>query len=224
MTYRRTIAGFLGLVPLCLMEGCAGGLLGGGKPDALYRFGASEVPALSASPLAAQQMLLLETVRFAPEIDGDRMLAVHGGSARYIKGSRWVTSGPSLFTQAMFRRLRSGTSGFQTVKAQSGGSTGFSLMVGIARFEAAYDDPAMTHRPSIYVEGDATLSRFPDRKLVAQRHFVVRMPAAQNRAADIVAAFDRATTCYTDDVAQWVASSAAGRTAAPEPSACVAVP
>lgn len=94
-------------------------------------------------------MIVLERVRFAIEIDGGCILAVHDEDARSIKGSRWVTTGPSLFTQAMVRRFQSRTVRSRLTKIQSDEVIGYSLVVSIGRFEAQYDEANMTNPPAI---------------------------------------------------------------------------
>ena len=211
MTVRRSSARASGFAALCLLGGCVGGLLGGGKPDSLYRFGVSEHAGTTERLSSAQPTLLVERVRFASEIDGDRMLAVHAGTARYIKGVRWVTSAPSLFAQATVRELQLRMTGFRVTTAPEGTRKGYSLALIIGRFEAQYDDASMVGSPTIVIAGDATLYELPTHTVVGQRHFVTRVTATRNGAGEIVAGFDRATTCYTTDIADWIMASAAGR-------------
>ncbi|MGY2736899.1 ABC-type transport auxiliary lipoprotein family protein [Sphingomonas sp. UYP23] len=211
MTVCRSTARLGGFAALCLLAGCVGGLLGGGKPDSLYRLGVTEPAGTTKRLSSAQPTLLVEKVRFASEIDGDRMLAVHAGSARYIKGVRWVTSAPSLFAQATVRELQSRMPGFRVTAAQEGARDGYSLALTIGQFEAQYDDASMLDTPTIVIAGDATLYQLLTHTVVGQRHFVTRVGATRSRAGEIVAAFDRATICYTADVADWITTSAAGQ-------------
>lgn len=219
MTQRRSAARIGGCAALCLLGGCVSGLLGGGKPDALYRFGVSDPVGASEGSGPAQPTLFIDKMRFAPQIDGDRMLAAYAGTARYIKGVRWVTSAPSLFSQAMARGLQARMSGFRVTAAQEAARSGYSLAVTIAHFEAQYDDASMINPPTIVIAGDATLYALSTHTVVGQRHFVTRVTAARSRAEEIVGAFDRATTCYTADIADWIVTSSAGQPPA-EGTAC----
>lgn len=211
MTLRFARHAFLAVIAIGLLSGCVGKLLGGGAPDALYRFGGSTDGAESPQPETvqqvpetAQQVIVLEPVRFAAEIDGNRMLAVSGTNARYIKGSRWVTSGPDLFAQALQRRFQARAPGLRLTTQRGGDATGYALVIRIGRFEAQYDTPLMASSPMIVMEGDATLVALADRKVSALRHFTARVPAAQNRVSALVAAFDQAAMCSADDIAGWV--------------------
>ena len=201
----------LGVGWLCLLGGCVGNLLGGGKPDALYRFGAS-VPVLSdAGPAApSRQTVALLKVEFAPEVDGDRLLAVHGQSARYIKGMRWVTAAPGLFALAIERGFQTRAPDMRLTQKQGEETAGYALDVRVSRFEAEYDDAAMAGLPTVVIEGDATVSRPSARQPIATRHFSARVVADQNRAGDVAAAFDRATTLITTQITDWVAATPSG--------------
>jgi cholesterol transport system auxiliary component len=218
MTVRSPRLACLVIIATCVLGGCVGKLLGGGKPDALYRFGGSACAADISLPETARQAIVLEPVRFAAEIEGNRMLAVSGTSARYIKGSRWVTSGPDLFAEALRRSFAAHAPGLRMTGQQGSERTGYSLMVRIERFEAQYDAPLMASPPTIVMESEATLYALSDRTVFAQRHFTARAPAGQNRVAALVAGFDQAATCTAADIAVWVTRATAHLPQAPEPA------
>lgn len=201
----------LSVAGLCLLGGCVGNLLGGGKPDALYRFGASMPVASDASPSAPiHQTVALLQVEFAPEVDGDRLLAVHGQSARYIKGMRWVTAAPGLFALAMERRFQTRAPDMRLTQKRGEEAAGYALDVRVSRFEADYDDAPMAGLPTVVIEGDATISRPSAHQSIATRHFSARVVANQNRAGDVAAAFDSATTLITSQITDWVAATPSG--------------
>jgi cholesterol transport system auxiliary component len=194
-----------------LLGGCVGSLLGGGKPDALYRFGNAPPVATSAPALPAprQQTVVLLKAGFAAEVGGDRVLTTHAGSARYIKGMRWVAGAPGLFTQAMARSFETRAPGLRFTTTQGGDLTGYALALAISRFEAQYGGDAMTSPPTVLIEGDATLYGLSDRKEIATRRFTAQAAAGRNAADDIAAAFDQATTAYTAQVSDWAVAAAA---------------
>lgn len=223
MTIRSLLFPCLALVVTCLLGGCVGKLLGDDKPDALYRFGGSARVAVNSVPDTASQVIVLEPVRFAAEIEGNRMLAVSGTSARYIKGGRWVTSGPNLFTEALQRSFQARAPVLRLIGRQVSDRTGYSLAVRIVRFEAQYDAPLMVSPPTIVMESDVTLYALSDRTVFAQRHFAARVPAAQNRITALVVGFDQVATCAADDIAVWVSRVTAQLPQAPEP-VCASIP
>ncbi len=215
MSHYRALRLSPALGGLLLLSGCMGNLLGGGKPDALYRFGADQpvdvsMPAVPvpAQPIAVPRPIVLLKTGFASEVDNDRVLATHGQSARYIKGMRWVAGAPGLFSQAMARSFQARAPALRFTTSPGGDLTGYGLALAIARFEAQYGDDAMQAAPTIRIEGDATLFGLADRKAIATRHFSIQAVAWRNDAPQIVAAFDYATDLYTAQVADWAVVSA----------------
>ena len=204
-----------GLGGLLLLGGCMGSLLGGGKPDALYRFG---VTAPSAAPAVAAQVHLpgdtpptvsLARIAFAAEVDGDRLLAVHGTNARYMKGMRWVSPAPELLQQAIERGFQARLPAMRLTPKSGGEIAGFTLVLKVSRFEARYEDAAMASPPTVVMEGDATLYRAADRHTIATRHFSAGVVADENRAGAVAAAFDQATALCTGQITEWVAAATA---------------
>ena len=195
-----------GLAGLCLLGGCLGNVLGGGQPDALYRFGASQ-PASPADAGAARQTVVLASLNFAPEVDGNRVLAVHGASARYIRGMRWVSAAPGLFGEALAGSFATRAPQLRFTLSQNGDVSGYALALRVTRFEADYGDAAMASAPMVAIEGEATLLRLSDRHTLATRHFATQAPAAMNGAGALAAAFDRAAGLATAQITDWVATS-----------------
>ena len=208
MNLPRTYSMLPGLAAMLLLGGCVGSLLGGGKPDALYRFGNAPPAAAPALPTPQQRTVVLLKAGFAAEVSGDRLLATHGGSTRYIKGMRWVAGAPGLFTQALAHSFDTRAPALRFTTTQGGDLTGYALALAISRFEAQYGSEAMIDPPTILIEGDATLYGLADRKAIATRHFSARAVAGRNNADQIVAAFDQATNSYTAQVSDWVVAAA----------------
>ncbi len=199
------------LLALVLLGGCVGGLLGGGKPDALYRFGVSEqnIGSLPEQRPESDRTITLLRIRFAPEIDGDRLLATRGESALYIEGARWVAAAPDLFSQALGRTFRNRAPAVRLIPAQNGDPSDYALEISITRFEAHYATAGPDEvPPMVLMEGDATLYGPGNRKAVTVRHVSTQAAAGANRAGAIVAAFDGAAGLFTAQVVDWVNGSA----------------
>jgi len=213
MTVRRNARLAFALVALASLGGCVGGLLGGGTPDTLYGFGGPAPTGVGVSSVQepTKRLVVLPKTSFPPEINGDRLLAVHGDRALYIKGSRWVTAAPSLFTQALIATLRSRAPDILVATVREGDVTGYVLATTVDRFEARYSDDAMQGAPTVEIDGGATLMTLTDRKVMAEKRFSIHVAAAQDRAPSIVAAYDQATQRYTASVSDWVASVTSGR-------------
>jgi cholesterol transport system auxiliary component len=189
---------------LLLLGGCLGKMLRGGPPEALYRFGPSGPDHAVTATTPARLTVVLDRVAFAPDIDGDRWLAVHGDSVRYIKGMRWVSAAPGLFGQSLLRSFAARAPDLRLLPRQGGGIATLELMVDVGRFEVHYGDDAMNTAPVVVIEGDATLLRVADRKFSVTQHFAARVAADQNRGAAIAAAFDAATNLATAQISDWV--------------------
>lgn len=156
----RTLGALLGAL---LLIGC-GSLLGGGKRDDLFRFGVVERPdaPFAQYPVRRRTLTLLRS-RFAPEIEGDRILTTRGESALYIKDARWVASVPDLFAQTLERQFGTHAPGIRLAAPRNAAGASRALQVTIDRFEAHYrvkgDQKAP---PTVIILGDATLFGLDD--------------------------------------------------------------
>lgn len=204
----------IGLVALLAaglsLAGC-GALLGGGKPAQLYRFGVpstvADVPGVLPAPRAT---LLLMPIRFAAEVEGDRVLASRERETLYIKGMRWVAPAPTLFTEALRADFRSrapwiamtdrGTSSTAANAADD------VLQIRIERFEARYDDGEASP-PTIHIGGEATLGDARTHALIGSYRLVAEQRAERRDAAAIMAAFDQATSAVTAATVDWASAT-----------------
>jgi len=197
------------LCTLLVLGGCLGKMLDAGPPEALYRFGAAGPDVADQAGYPAQTTVALEQMAFAPDVDGDRLLAVHGDSVRYIKGMRWVSGAPGLFGQSLVHSFAVRAPAIRLLPKQGGGIATLGLMVDVGRFDVQYGDDAMDTAPVVVIEGDATMLRLADRRISATHHFASRVPADHNRGAAIVAAFDTATRQVTSQITDWVQATSA---------------
>ncbi|MGE5722202.1 MAG: ABC-type transport auxiliary lipoprotein family protein [Sphingomonadales bacterium] len=193
------------LAALFLLAGCSIGLLGDGGRSDLFRFGVPE-QAQAASPDRGrpQRTIALERVRFAREIEGDRVLTSRGESVLYVEGMRWAAPAADLFTQAVLRQFAGRLPETLLASPRGAGGATLALQLTVDRFEARYpaaagkDDP-----PTIVVGGTAALSAQRGGPPIALHRFAVEEPATANGKAAIAAAFDRAVDRYTILLADW---------------------
>jgi cholesterol transport system auxiliary component len=199
-----------------LLAGC-GSLLGGGKRDDLFRFGVIERTNDTAARAAVtHRQLSLLRIRFAPEIEGDRILTTRGPSALYIKDARWVASVPDLFTLALTRQFDARAPDLRLASLRTATGASQALQVTIDRFEARYAPEADGKTPpTVVIAGDATLFGADDRQPFASRRFSVEEPALANSTSGIVPAFDRAVTRYAAQVVDWTAQASRGASSNP---------
>jgi cholesterol transport system auxiliary component len=200
MSKRRAL---LALSLLLLPGGCVGSLLGGGKPDELYRLDLPPQP--DTAPRSSLANVVLLPVRFTPQSAGDRLLTTRGSQASYVKGARWVTAVPDLFTQALDLSFRQRSRAVMLTSPSQPSGASFAIQVIVDHYEADYrTDGAPGEAPTVRVEGQARLYRLPDRTLVATLPILSDRKAAANRVGDIVAAFSGATSDGAASIVDWM--------------------
>jgi len=181
------------------LSGCA--LLSSPDPVQLYRFGgASAYAGTGATSACPDVHVAMRRVDFPEAARGDRLLAVTGAEAAYIKGARWVSPAETLFEEALRNAFLDG--GTCTVLSSGPLSRdGLMLSVDVRRFEAAYAAPGAVPDANIVVL--LRLFRMSDRSLVVEDRITVRESAGENRQSAIVAAFDRATAEASRQIVLW---------------------
>lgn len=195
---------------LMLLGGCVGSLLGGGRPDDLYRLesGLVAAPVLAPTPAAERPLLLLPVV-IAPEVQGDRILTIRGTQASYVKDARWVSPASDMIEGLARQAFAARAPDILVTSPRQAAGADYALQVSVRRFEAVYRTAENKEAPpAALVEGDARLFRTKDRTVVATRHFAAEAPAAENRVGAIVAAFGTAADRYLADLVDWTSQSA----------------
>lgn len=201
MSRRFLIAGAAALA----LSACVS-VLPAGKPVTLYRFEAQEAPAPGAAPSAAPTNLVLSGVVLPAASAGDGLLTVTGEEAAYVAGARWVSPAALLMQAAAQRVFAERAPGLRLLRRDQPAGASGALLLEVTAFEARY--PAPGAAPVVRVALHAVLSR-PDGTFAAERRFAVDQPAAENRLAAIVPAYDAATTRVLADAAAWTAAAAA---------------
>lgn len=186
--HARSIA----LIVSLLATASCGGLLGGGSPADLYRFG--DAPP-AAPPQQAETgppvVVSYGGADFEAESRGDRILTVSGTTMSYVADARWVAPAEELFDGALLRSLDGLAPAIRVVRSGQLPRTDFTLIVDVRRFEAVYTAP---ETPEAVIEASVRLVRRADRRIVGEWPVSTRQPAGENRVTAIVAAFDRATS------------------------------
>ncbi|HYJ52960.1 MAG TPA: ABC-type transport auxiliary lipoprotein family protein [Allosphingosinicella sp.] len=186
---------FLILVLPIALASC-GGLLGGGRPAELYRFGgAAAAPAEAPQPAMGQSILVsYRGADFEAESRGDRILTATGASVSYVAEARWIAPASQLFDGALMRSLGHLSPAIRIVRPGDVPRADFTLSVDVRRFEAVY---LGAEAPEALIEANVQLIRRSDRTIVGEWPVSSREPADANRVTSIVAAFDRATATVT---------------------------
>jgi cholesterol transport system auxiliary component len=217
MTPHPILRSLLPLFALAPLAACAS-LLAGGKPDSLYRFGISarDMTIHSTDTTAQQHAIRLARFRFAPEIEGDRILTASGDGVLYLKNARWVSPAPDLMMQAIVHRFDERAPTIRLTPAMARSSDSMQLRLAFDRFEARYDAGSLPDTPpTILVSGTAELSETAGLQPRGQRSFWVEETATANTRAAIVSAFDRAVKRYTVELVDWTVQTDMARGPAP---------
>lgn len=202
---RRTALPRLALIALCgvALSGCLGGLLGGGKPAQLYRFGQMPTATAPAAPAAGTVGVFRSISQFAREASGDKILAITAsGEAQYIAESRWVTPANVLWDQAVLAAFDAAPGKVRLLSRGERGRADYALRLDVRNFETRYDD-GPDAAPTVVIRVRATLARDADQNLGPEQMFEARVPAPSNRVSSIVAAYDRATSQVLGEVVRW---------------------
>lgn len=189
-----------------LLSGCVGGLLGGGKPDQLYRFGGAQTATASGdAPFRPRRVELLPP-RFAPEVAGDRILTTGGRSAAYVQDARWSTAAPALYAAALTATFVDRSTDIAVVERRDARGEGLALLrIEVTRFEAQYPGEATEEgvAPTVLVQGEAALIEAESNRVLGTYRFVEREAAGADRVSAIVGAFDAAVARSVGGTVDW---------------------
>lgn len=182
-----------------VLSGCA--LLATPDPVQLYRFGgASAFAGTGATSACPDVNVGMRRVEFPEAARGDRLLAVTGAEAAYIKGARWVSPAETLFEESLRNAFVDGAA-CTVLSSGPLSRDGLLLSVDVRRFEASYAAPGAV--PDVDVTVLLRLVRPGDRSVVAEERIVVTENAGENRQSAIVAAFDRAMAETSRRIVIW---------------------
>jgi cholesterol transport system auxiliary component len=193
----------LAAVGVCALalSGCIS-LLPKSKPAQLYRFGAAPAaaPSPSLSPARPSAVAVFRTNgSFQGEAADDRILTVTGGKAAYIAASRWVAPAEILFNEAVANAFDS--SPVRLIARGQQGRFAYALRTDVRSFEVRYDS-GPNAAPTVVVRLHAALTR-TDQSNVGEQDFEARVPAADNRVGEIVAAYNKAVADVVGKLVAW---------------------
>ena len=184
------------------LSGCIS-LLPKSKPAQLYRFGAAP----AAAPTAARPnavAVFRTNGSFQGESADDRILTVTGGRAAYIAQSRWVAPAEILFNEAVANAFDA--SPVRLIARGQQGKFAYALRTDVRSFEVRYDQGANA-APTIVVRLHAAVTR-SDQSSVGEEDFEARVPAADNRVGEIVAAYNKAVADVVGKLVTWTETAA----------------
>jgi cholesterol transport system auxiliary component len=212
---RLTVPGLLAAAALALaLAGCGGSLLNSDQPaPETYRLGQVQrtAPAAQAgTPVALPVAIVVARPRASSALDTDRVATYDGSDRRFdfYAGVRWAEPAPRMLQQQLVDALADGQRfGGGVFAAPARVPAELLLDVELRRFEAVTAGSGST--PVVHVQVQASL--VDSRKAVRVTSFLseAQAPAAENRRAAVIGAFDVATAQVVADVAARIEEAAA---------------
>lgn len=187
-----------------MLGGCIGSLVGGGKPDTLYRFGDFDDASAIVQPGLARRTLLLTPASFPAAVAGDRLLTVEGNEVAYLKDVRWASPAPILFRDALTRAFQRRAPDIVLADRTTAGAAQAVLTVDVNKFEAAYEN-GPDAPPVIHVSGSSAIVG-ADRALLGRHAFTHALPASANTTSAVAAAIDVASRDSIVELVDWVST------------------
>lgn len=192
------------------VSGCGGGLLSSGQPaPETYRLGPAQ-RAAGGAPAPLPVAIVVARPRAAAAIDSDRIATYDTRDRRFdfYAGVRWAEPAPRMLQQQLVAALTDGRRfGGGVFAAPARVPAELLLDVELRRFEAVTAGPGAT--PVVHVQVQASLVDSRKAMRVASFLSEARVPAAENRRAAIIGAFDAAAAQVVADVAARVEAAAA---------------
>ena len=218
------------LLPLCaaaLLAACSGLLHSTAQPEQTYYLrppaAAAAAAVAPAAPAAAPPLSLRVGHPLADPGLGTPHIMLLRSDHRldFYSGARWPAPTPEVIESLAVQTLRGSGQWASVEDSRSPFPSAYLLQMVVRRFDADYT--AGAGAPEVHVVLDCIVGRREGRDVVASFIAGASAPAAANRLADVVAAFEQATGAALESLAQQAlaaarADSAAQNGAAPRPS------
>lgn len=193
------------VVALSLLSGCAAVTRVSGAAEPLNSFTLAPATYPNA-PVGGSGHIVIEEASTSGALATDRILIKPSRvQAAYLPESRWTDPAPVLVQTLLLSSLQN-AGGFRLVARDAKGlQPDFTLMTELRDFQA--EAPAGA-APVVKVGMTLTLIREADRRILATRRLDASAAAASDGTADVVVAFDTATSQILGQAVAWVQSNA----------------
>jgi cholesterol transport system auxiliary component len=191
--------------PLFLvLAGCGGLFETDGQPVQSYVLRVTPSEPQKGTPIKGT--LRVSRPLTSPGLESERIVLVQSDHRLdFFTASRWAGNLPDVIESLAVERLRS-TAVWSVVQDSRSAFPGdYTLQITVRRFEADYTQNA--ELPVVRVAFDCIMGRRLDRELLAAFSAEVNEPAAANRLAAVVGAFEVATNKALAEIAERAAES-----------------
>jgi cholesterol transport system auxiliary component len=195
------------LLCLCL-TGCTGLFKSTAKPEQTYYLrapsqahsGAAASRGAAPAPPVAMSLRVGRPIA-APGLDTPHiMLLMADHRMNFYTGSRWPAPMPDMIEALAAETLGASGAWASIEYSSSPFPSEYLLQLTVRRFEADYSEGGSA--PVVYVVLDCVLGRREGREVIATFTVSGTAPAAANRLADVVAAFEQATSAALTALSQ----------------------
>jgi cholesterol transport system auxiliary component len=204
------------LLPCLLLSGCTGLFHSDARPEQTYYLRAAGAEASADSTGGAVNdsassgtvtpatglSLRVGHISAGPGLESPHIMLVQPDHRmNFYSGSRWPAPAPELIEALAVQTLRASGAWSSVEDSASPFPSEYLLQVALLRFEADYTGGAAA-APVVHVVLDCIMGRREGRDVVATFVASASAPAAANRLAEVVAAFEQATTSALGELAQ----------------------
>ena len=180
------------------LQGCSGGLHSDTPATQVYVLRAAARPRSELTH--ANASLHLGRPLAGPGLESDHILLVQSDHRMsYYVASRWPADLPAVVEALAADTLRASGAWSTVQDSASSFSSDYLLQIEIRRFEADYT--ANSAAPEVHVVLDCTVGRRAGREVIDSFVAEGSAPAAANRLADVVSAFEEASNKALDEIA-----------------------
>jgi cholesterol transport system auxiliary component len=166
----------------------------------LYSFGNNLPPAQRTAGAPTFNVSLLP-ISFDAPAAGDRILAISGQQAAYLRGARWVTGASTLFEQSLDNAFDADGGPARLMARGEGVKADYFVKLDVRVFGIRYTDGEGLP-PTANVQVYAVISA--NRQLVSERIFAASVKASENRGGAIANAVEQANQQVLGQLVKWV--------------------
>jgi len=184
---------------LAMLSGCTGFLETNAPPVQSYVLRVTPSQQSAVQPLKGT--LRVSRPLAAPGLESERIVLVQSDNRlSHFEASRWAASLPEVIEALAIEKLR----GAGIWNIVQGSNTGFpsdyTLQMTVRRFDADYSENP--NSPTVRVALDCIVARRTDRELLSGFSVEAVEPVGENRLANVVEAFERATNQALETVVE----------------------
>ncbi len=187
---------FCSLLILCL-DGC---FSAGAKNTVVYTPRAS--PPISSEGPAVSWQIRIQTPHASDFLDSTRIAVRRSNNTLQVfEGARWSDNVPDLLQSTLGQTFNDSGKITAAVGLDNNTVSDALLLLDVRQFEAVYTDD--DHTASAVISVQAKIQSLKNNRIIASKHFLVNVPAANKKIPQVMTAFDTALQQVSQDILNW---------------------